>query len=120
MLDFRFNSELLRFYKAIADEQRSTSSPEVQKLNPIGVAVYRKIDNSSTVEVQRITGPNVGRAAEMCANSGTGESKELGVCRVVRDGNIYLFAVRGQLDETEGKMWVNEFLIAQGLTGLTQ
>jgi len=42
MLDFRFNSELLRFYQAMADEK------------------------------------------------------------------------------TEGKMWVNEFLIAQGLTGLTQ
>jgi len=120
MLDFRFNSQLLRFYQAMADEQRSTSSPEVQELNPTGVALYRKIDNSSTVEVQRITGPNVGQATEMCANSGTGGSKELGVCRVVRDGNIYLFAVRGQLDETEGKMWVNEFLIAQGLTGLTQ
>jgi len=55
----------------------------------------------------------------MCADSGNGNQKGLGVCRVVRDGTIYLFEVRGFLDETEGRMWVKEFLIKQGLTGLT-
>jgi len=119
MLNFSFYAELMNFYQTQADEQRPSSSPEVQELNPTGVALYRKVDNKTTVLVRRITGPNVGEDAEMCADSGNGNQKGLGVCRVVRDGTIYLFEVRGFLDETEGRMWVNEFLIKQGLTGLT-
>ena len=78
------------------------------------------MDNATTVLVRKITGPNIGADSEMCANSGTGATDELGVCRVVRSGNIYLFEVRGRLDGTEGRMWVNEFLIAIGESGLTE
>lgn len=125
MLNFRFNEELLNFYQAQADEQRPSSSPEVQELNPVGVALYRKVVpysqavDGTTVLVRKITGPNVGEDSEMCANSSNGNQNGLGVCRVVRDGNIYLFEVRGMLDEAEGKMWVTEFLADVGLTGLT-
>jgi hypothetical protein len=119
MLNFSFHAELLNFYQARSVEEYATSSPETKDLQQIGVALYRKVDNASTVLSRKITGPNIGPDTEMCANSGTGSTDQLAVCRVVRSGNIYLFEVRGHLDATEGRMWVNEFLLAVGETGLT-
>lgn len=119
MLNFSFQTELLNFYQARSVEQKATSSPETRDLQQIGVALYRNVDNASTVLSRKVTGPNIGADTEMCANSGTGSTDELGVCRVVRSGNVYLFEVRGRLDGTEGRMWVSEFLLAIGQTGLT-
>jgi len=81
--------------------------------------LYRKVDNASTVLARKITGPNIGADSDMCANGGDGSTDQLGVSRLVRAGNVFLFEVRGHLDGTEGRMWVNDFLIAIGETGLT-
>lgn len=118
MANFSFNAELMKFYQARSVEQHDTSSPDTKDLQQIGVALYRKVDNASTILARKITGPNIG-VAEMCANIGDGSTDELGVCRVVRAGNIYLFEVRGHLDGAEGRMWVNHFLTDIGETGLT-
>ena len=119
MANFSFNAELMEFYQARSVEQHDTSSPDTKDLQQIGVALYRKVENASTVLARKITGPNIGADSEMCANYGAEAVDELAVCRVVRAGNIYLFEVRGQLDGTEGRMLVNDFLNAIGEAGLT-